>query len=339
MSAESTRSGEFVLAGTDQRVLAHHMAFYGLGDILDAFNDDTITLRWTNGKPSIVGATISAESVESAVRQHLSQSERWTTHASGSEQRGTMSPRLSAFKTDEAWVLHQHNREEVLDDLTDASAWDDLRYLAALGEPSYWRFTPKRELLQDAGASKFEMQPRNRGSEFVGNRLRRLNERLPARKQGQIAAGIAGQLVIDELDGKPNGVTATGLTTPGVFDNALAWCALWGIGQFPLALHAGKNAVTSGHLAGQQRKEWFYVPVWEGPWRMARLRSVLASAQLHDAAVAGIPELDIDDLGRSTARSWLRARGIVGIVRFPIARFGSENAPERRALYGDPIAL
>ncbi|MGH3565329.1 MAG: hypothetical protein ACRDRH_04725 [Pseudonocardia sp.] len=39
------------------------------------------------------------------------------------------------------------------------------------------------------------------------------------------------------------------------------------------------------------------------------------------------------------ARDWLAARGVVGVVRFPIERFGSDNAPERRAMLGVTLPI
>ncbi|MFE7718592.1 hypothetical protein ACFU44_06070 [Nocardia rhizosphaerihabitans] len=333
------KPGKFRMSGADQRILVHHMAFYGLGDILHT-QIDGVTLRWESGKPCIEAANISPEIVESAVRECLTGRGMWVDKRSGPEKRATMSPRLTPFKSTEAWRAHQNDREKTLDSLTAFHAWDDLRYLAALGEPSYWHRDFKGVLLQDAGASRFEMQPRNRGSEFVGNRLRPLSEKLPTRKAGLLAAGLTGESAIDELGGNPDSVSATGMTTPGAIDNALVWCALWGIGQFPIAPRLTGNAVTSGHLtASKPRREWFYVPVWEGRWRVPRLRTILASAQLRDAAVAGISDLDTDDVNRSAASDWLRARGVRGIVRFPVGRFGSDNAPERRALNGEPIPI
>jgi CRISPR-associated protein Csb3 len=111
-------------------------------------------------------------------------------------------------------------------------------------------------------------------------------------------------------------------------------------------------AVTTGHL-GRGRQEFFYVPVWQSPWRPARLRAMLASAQLRIAASSGL-----DHTGRpmgnppprasvpmhtgseiTTAQHWLAERGTDGVIRFPVQRFGSDNAPERRALTGQPVPL
>ena len=46
--------------------------------------------------------------------------------------------------------------------------------MAALGEPCYWVSDRLGAIQQDSAASRLEMQPRNIGSEFVGNRLRKL---------------------------------------------------------------------------------------------------------------------------------------------------------------------
>jgi CRISPR-associated protein Csb3 len=336
----------FTLHGAEDLVLLHHLAAYGLADILDTASLVTdLRLTWQAGRPVVSGTGLAPAIVEDAVRAHLAGRRTWVEEASGPDRRGVMSPRLTGMKADQAWQDHQHARESVLDTLTAAHAWPDLRYLAALGEPAYWRFNPRGERLPDDGASRLEMQPRNRGSEFVGNRLRPLVEKLLDRQPGQIAAGIAGDSVLDELGGKPDSVSATGLTTPGPVDNALVWCALWGIGQLPLALRTERPAVTTGHL-GRPRAEHFYAPVWEMPWRPARLRTILASAQLRDAADqllhdagTSAPAATAVTTTAATAAVWLRARGVIGIVRFPVGRFGSDNAPERRALRGDAVPL
>ncbi len=41
----------------------------------------------------------------------------------------------------------------------------------------------------------------------------------------------------------------------------------------------------------------------------------------------------------TAARLWLAERGVDGVIRFSVQRFGSDNAPERRALTGQPIPL
>ena len=249
--------------------------------------------------------------------------------------RALMSPRLTPFGDEDTWGHAQRSRHEILDALTTGSRWLDLRLLASLGEPCYWRRNRQGAILQDDAASRLEMQPRNQGSEFVGNRLRKLAGAVAARDPGQIMAGLRGDTIHDEIGGgKPDSRTATGLASPGPTDNALAWCALWGISQLPLAMRVNTTAITSGHL-GHGRNEWFYVPVWRGAWRPARLRSILASAPLR---VTAATRLGLhSDAEISAASAWLSARGVEGLVRFPIQRFGSDNAPERRAMRGELI--
>lgn len=331
----------FVMAGADRSVLLHHMAFYGLADILDSTGVGRVRLTWSEGVPTLIGDELDAATVDVAVREHVQGRVPWTERSTGKERRGVMAPRLTVFKNADAWREHQTEREKILDELTAARSWGDLRYLAALGEPSYWSFNQRQDLLQDNGASRWEMQPRNRGSEFVGNRLRPLSEKLLARDLGRIASGLDGSSMVDELDGSPYGVSATGMTTPGPIDNALVWCALWAIGQMPLAYstdRAGRPAVTSGHV-GRSRRESFYVPMWTGEWRPARLRSVLASKQLRQAAAGDVSGLGVDAIHVRAVRTWLKARSVTGILRFPIGRFGSDNAPERRALLAEVIPV
>lgn len=330
-------SSRFVMGGADPDVLLHHLAFYGLADILDGSGVEDVRLAWDGSSPAIVGKGLSPQLVDDAMRAHVEGRRTWVERPFGPERRGLMSPRLTVLKSKEAWEALQAAREQVLHELTEEHAWADLRYLAALGEPCYWSVR-KGEQRQDDGASRLEMQPRNRGSEFVGNRLRPLTAKLLARKAGQIAAGLDGSMVVDELGGKPDSVIATGLTTPGPVDNALVWCALWGIGQFPLTMQINAAAATSGHL-GRSRREWFYAPVWDGNWRPARLRSILACEQLGFAAADRLTGVGGDDLATQAAATWLGARGVVGVLRFPIGRFGSDNAPERRALRAHPIPL
>ncbi|MFP5023508.1 hypothetical protein [Pseudonocardia phyllosphaerae] len=320
----------FAMTGADPAVLVHHMAFYGLADILETSGITDLRMRWDHSTPTLDGDGLAPDVVDAAVRAHVTGRSPWVGQSLGADKRGVMSPRLTVLKTDEAWSELRDARHAVLQQLTDQHAWSDLRYLAALGEPAYWSRNIRGEVLQDDGASRWEMQPRNRGSEFVGNRLRPLIDKLAARPAGTIAGGLDGSSVRDELGGKPDSVSATGLTTPGPVDNAVVWCALWAIGQFPLAPRINHTALTSGHL-GRPRREWFTTPYWTTPWRPARLRTILAARQLSTAACAGLPDL-ADPLAVRAAQTWLHARGADAVARFPIGRFGSDNAPERRAL-------
>ncbi|MGH3932535.1 MAG: hypothetical protein ACRDTF_21460, partial [Pseudonocardiaceae bacterium] len=240
------------------------------------------------------------------------------------------------------WHTLEKGRNDTIDEITARRAELDLRMLGALGRPAYWRMY-ERERQQDEGASRWEMQPRNQGSEFVGNRLAPLARAVAARSDEQVLDGLTGAALIDEIGhGKADSRTPTGLAAPGPTDNALAWCALWGISQLPLALRVRQAAITSGHV-GKIGAGWFYTLIWTRAWRMARLRSMLASRQAREVAELHVLPRSagrvVDRLGDKAARSWMSARGVTAVLCFPVSRYGSDNAPERRAGLADICRL
>jgi len=335
------------LGGCHPYRLLSHLAMYGLGAILEAEGVRDVRLQWTDGgnpRPHLSAPEMDQADMARLVGRHASAKTAdgsWVQRdiiVKGSG-RGLMSPRLSQFGEQRGtWEQVQTARHAVLKGLTDEHEWLDLRFIAALGEPCYWhRDDRDNRILQDDGASRYEMQPRNQGSEFVTNRLRKLASAVAQREQGAVLAGLQGTSVRDEIAGNASDSrTATGLAALGPTDNALAWCALWGISQFPIAYRASGVAVTSGHL-GYRRQDAFYVPVWRGAWRPARLRSMLASEELSVLAGKGMKASQSSELAVSKAGAWLKVRGVQGVIRFPVEKFGSDNAPERRAIQGEVI--
>ncbi len=99
----------------------------------------------------------------------------------------------------------------------------------------------------------------------------------------------------------------------------------------PLALRAGQTAITSGHV-GFPTAGWFYTLIWQGGWRMARLRTMCASLQARKVAKSFVAAQDDSRaaLDASVARSWLAARGVTAVLCFPVITHGGK-APERRA--------
>lgn len=337
---------DFVLATAEPKTMLSHMALYGLAAIVEDGGLEDVRLSWTRGMaplPVLSAPRATPETIGEVVRAHAARHatpESWPSRTvRDGEPRALMSPRLSVISSDEGWRSLQRRRHDVLDRLTQARELLDLRLIAALGEPSYWRFNRQGQRLQDDGASRLEMQPRNQGSEFVGNRIRPLAVAVAARTAAAVSDGLLGRSVRDEIGkDEPTSRTPTGFASPGPTDNALAWCALWGISQFPIALRrvpAGREgfATTTGHL-GRGTGGRFYVPVWDGHWRTARLRSIVASDQLRRFAGSGLPanEGGSDD---PAAGQWLASRGVYAAVRFAVERFGSDSAPERRAMIGE----
>jgi CRISPR-associated protein Csb3 len=354
---------EITLQGCAPDVLLSHMALYGLAAILESGGVANVTAAWSEGaamRPFVSAPGLTPEHAASVVGRHAREA-----HASGSwlhesvrlgdSSRALMSPRLTSFGEDkDTWQRVQQSRREVVDRLMSTRRWLDLRFLAALGEPCYWVRDQQGGIQQDSGASRLEMQPRNIGSEFVGNRLRKVAATVAARDDAAILSGLLGDSIRDEAGGNvADSRTATGFAGLGPVDNAIAWCALWGISQLPLAIRSRTTAATSGHL-GRKRNEWFYVPVWHAQWRPARFRSMLASEQLKVAAgerldregritregTAGGQRVAMYSEGEiAVAHRWLCEHEVVGVIRFPIRRFGSDNAPERRAMGGEPLPV
>jgi CRISPR-associated protein Csb3 len=256
-----------------------------------------------------------------------------------------MSPRIKPRSSDAAWRALASRRRSVIDEQTAHRLWLDLQMIGALGEPAYWRFNRQRQRLPDDGASRWEMKTRNRGEEFVKHRLHPLARHVANRSIEDIRDGLAGVSVRDEAGSdRDDSRTATGLTVPGPVDNAIAWCALWGISQFPVIQRVTRMAHTAGHRApvsgsDRWRRGWFYLPIPSAPIVLPRLRSIVASAQL---ARASTP---VDGIGADAvllieaARAWLLERGVGALVRFPVGEYGSKNAPERRALLGTVVRL
>jgi CRISPR-associated protein Csb3 len=84
---------------------------------------------------------------------------------------------------------------------------------------------------------------------------------------------------------------------------------------------------------------WFYVPIWDGAWRSARLRSVLASQFLRTLATTGLGLNEHADTDASAVRAWLARRDVTGVMRFPVHKFGSDKAQERRAMHGETVPV
>lgn len=338
---------QITLAGCEPRTLLSHMALYGLAAILESEGTRDVRLSWTpsgNPRPVVSVPGIDDIGVATLVGRHARSRKSegsWIQQnlPVDAKPRGLMSPRLSQFDGPGAWAQVQNSRHAVLNELTAERRWLDLRFLAALGEPCYWSRDKNGKISQDDGASRLEMQPRNTGAEFVGSRLRKLVTAVAARSPEQILSGLRGQGVEDESEGnKADSFTATGLAALGPTDNALAWCALWGISQFPIAMRANAVADTTGHVSGR-RKEWFYVPVWQRPWRPARVRTVLASRFLRIFATTGLELNQFTEADVAASRAWLAARDVDGVMRFPVHNFGTGKASQRRAMRGEPLPV
>ncbi len=336
------------MKSSDTKNMLWHMALLGMGAILEDAGLPDVRLSWSGGmtpRCRVHTPHGNPADLASAILQHAAHrsSNSWIQKDAvlPRKNQGLMSPRITRFVDNpqvRPGVFTQ--REEVLDDLMHKQEWLDLRFLAALGEPCYWSKNDSGQVLQDDGASRLEMQPRNQGSEFVRSRLRKLAEAVAKRDELNVLAGLTGQSIRDEAgNDETDSRTGTGFTNPGPVDNAVAWCALWGISQLPTIPRVNHTAVTSGHVGNRRKGESFYLPYWTARWRPARVRTIVSSAALEKVAHSAMVETSAAEVEDTKAREWLAARGVRGIVCFPIEEFGSKNAPERRAMLGRPLPM
>jgi len=329
------------LERADPLELLTHMVAYGLAAIVESAMPTPPALSWTASmapRARVEYGGLGTLEMADLVRCHaerLSQPTAWPQRRiplAGSD-RGLMSPRLARI---EDWDTLQERRHAVLDELTRPEAWLDQLLLWSLGEPCYWKKNSQGELLQDEAASRLELQPRNRGSEIVGNRLSPLARAVAARTREEIADALAGRRSRDSIgNDAADSRSAVGFRGPGPVDDVVSWCALWGISQFALN-RTLRTTTTAGDLR-LRGGEWFFLPIWHDRWTPARLRTVLASAQLRVTAEAfarGGEDEEDDALAATGGLRWLQGRGVKALVLFPVRQFGSRNAPERRAQRG-----
>ena len=347
-----------VLPG-DVRIALHHLAVVGLAAILEDAGIEGVEFCWTRelqARPA-VGAwnrDLDWDAVADIVRRHAivrADAADWTAAQVPGREAGLLSPRIKPPQGDAEWVALTAARRAAIDRLLEERRYLDLALIGALGEPAYWRFEDspagrrgdRRARRPDDGAGRWEMKTRNRGEDFVAHRLRRVALAVAARTPAQVRDGLEGRTTEDEV-GK-NAVdsrTATGLASPGPVDNALAWCALWGISAFPVVPLVASPSRTACHQPSRRgsasRSTYFFLPVTVRPIRLARYHQIAVSAQLATAALAGAvgggPSLEA-----VAARRWLVDRHVAAVVRFPIGVFGSSSAPERRALLGEVDSL
>ncbi|WP_051619898.1 hypothetical protein [Haematomicrobium sanguinis] len=294
---------------------------------------------------------LSDEEMADAVLRHATAraEDSWVTAvaALGTAARSPFSPRVGALAAED-WQPWHDVREAEIDDVS-ADDVLDLRFISALGEPSYWAEDPAVSTQINSGASLWEMKTRNRGEEFVQNRLALLARAVAGRSASEVLAGLLGTSILDEV-GKNAGDsrTPTGLRAPSRTDNARAWCAMWGISNFPVRPVVSGDGFRASKVAGAFRagkSAWFYLPVFLGPddgppVSLARYRAVARSAALADLAwdtvrVAGEAAGEqrkesqrFTEAELKSAETWARAHGVGGLMYF--RRFVSDNpnAPE-----------
>jgi CRISPR-associated protein Csb3 len=343
--------GELELPG-DIRIALSHTAAYGIAAILEDQGRVGVGISWTttlDGRAVVSTPGCDIDEIAGIVLAHARRhtaGDDWTAatiNIDGSEA-GRLSPRIKCPVNDAAWRDLVRSRRETIDREANARRWLDLAMIGALGEPAYWRFDHQGKPRPDQGASQWEMKTRNSGEDFVRHRLRKLALSVAARDLAGVRDGLTGAGVVDEAGrNEADSRTGTGLVGLGPVDNALAWCALWGLSRFVVVAMARRPSESAGHGSarrpGALRESWFHLPIPSLPMTLSRLGTIIVSDQLDAVAAADALPDGSGALSAASAREWLMNRGIGAVARFPIGWFGSASAPERRALLGSIIRL
>lgn len=317
-----------VLAGGLRSALTH-FALIGLAGILEDAGCTRVRLGWTSeavARPTITWDGDDAATIVKAHAADHAQENSWVQARRSDGSTGLFSPRVKAPKTAAGWRELEAARENVLESrLTDL----DALMIANLGEPGYW-VVANNDCQPDRAASRWEMKTRNRGEEFIGNRLAPLARIVASRSVSSIYDGLTGASVTDESGkGKPDSRTSTGLTPPGPTDDTLAWCGLWGISGFNVIPAVSQVSATAGALPLRKlHTEKALIPIVDQMLTPAAWRALMAERAVND--------LVSEDLERrSVAASELARRGVVGACKFKVHRGGSSSAPERMILSGE----
>lgn len=340
------------LSGTIESALSH-LALVGLGAIVEDGTGIRPRISWTEDWPShpVMSAPLEHEHVFEVVREHAlahTHPTSWMSlRVSGGPRNGNglFTPRAPSLTDRAQWQAYLAQRRSALETLTrsessgpasDRFSRLDAAMLVGLGESGWWLFEAKGRLPDDGG-SRWEMKTRNRGEEFIRDRLAHLARAVAARTIQQVGAGLTGADAVDEAGrNAANSRSSTGLTTPGPTDNALAWCALWGIAAAPTLPRAVHDTASRG--MSQSPGVWprdrthprrYSVPIFTAPVTVGRWSAVLTSASFDDV-VRGASV----DTAAEASRRWLVEQGVRAVAVFPSRVVGSASAPERQLLTG-----
>ncbi len=315
----------------------------GLASILNAETGTTSHLLWDNGGVVALECAAVANFSEAANvvhgharRQAKSAWLKTVTHLSVGD-RSPLSPRLGKLSTPDAFRELEEARRELIESIPSEDALTR-RFIGALGRPSDWSLSPERETLPDAGASTWEMKTRNRGEEFIQNRLSLLADAVVARTDQQVQDGVEGVSEIDEVGkGALSSRTPTGLRAPGPADNTRAWCALWGLSALPVRPVVGNAGESTSVTTGAIRNRgsvWFYLPVIEETTTVAGFRAIAQSKYLADQAASAVRVPDASVSAKGVR--WLEQHHVRQFFVFRRHRSDNANAPE---LWAEPGTL
>lgn len=319
----------------DAQDLFDQLFVLGLASILDAETSSSTKIHWLDGGHAVIdaGENIGMKEAAAIVHAHAKRAvaSPWLTTvvSLSAGERSPLSPRIGKLGDKEAFEELEKARKPLIDSIA-KEEYFTRRMIGALGRPSDWAKSTQNEILPDAGASAWEMKTRNRGEEFIQNRLSLIGRAVAHRSVAEIEDGLTGRTLIDEVGkNKRDSRTPTGLRLPSPADNARAWCALWGISVFPVQPVVGakgrSNSVTAGALR-EGGHVWFYLPVVDAPMSVAGFRAIARSRYLADQASVALALSD--DSVTSKGVRWLEEHHTRQFFTFFRYKSDNKNAPE-----------
>lgn len=306
---------------------------------------DTMVLR-------TVGGDVSVEDVAASVHEYLGllAGEADVISRSvpvGGKSHSPLSPRVAPVMTREELESYQDVRTDILDEVGGENRLFE-RLVSSLGFPAYWterndgsKGTP--DLYQ--GASRWEMAPRNQGSEFMRQKYLENMRACAGLSEDDIAARIRGEKA--ESLGKER--NACGLHAPAHLDVLMTWIALNGISQLPTrpVTDGAVGSISTGAIVakvGGRRRVFFVLPVTSNPVTLERYAAICRSSaicRLASHALSVAPRMGhiSSDPELEHARSWLRAHGVGRVAVFERHVGGTSSCPEYYALDGSLVAV
>lgn len=269
-----------------------HLAMVGSASIVAEACSSSPTLWWDEQLRPWVDYTCSVDEVAAILHTHAEERtdpESWVmrTHQHEGRETGTFSPRIKVPSGEESWRFLADARRAGLDRELAMRHFLDLAFIQALGEPAAWRHH-RGQPRPDEGASRWEMTPRQTGREFVTNRLQKLARAVAGRAIGDARGALLGDVVIDEAGVRPleNSRSAAGFRGPGMTDNVLAWCAIWGLARLPLVPKVTHRSASSGFVPPSAVRPFgsMVLPVPRRATTLGRWERVARSKALVDVA-------------------------------------------------------
>jgi len=333
--------------------LFSHMELLGLARILE--QSDTVKgpvlLGWESPETMTIDtadgnldSTLLAVSVRQFIELTASQREILGQEIQISGKlHSPLSPRVAHAFTPEEWTEYFRCRQHIVDRIEPENPLM-ASLVGCLGSPSYWtRLTgTKEEQKVDQGASRWEMAPRNSGSEFFRSKY----EKLLGYIESLEVQEIIDRILRKYLKNNGENENACGLRPTAPADSLLSWICYQGISCFPTrpiaSGRSGRDSASTGVLEpakGQHERVAFVLPIFSRPITIDRYLCVCRYAGLYEITGAmrhGENHISPDLVLK---KRWLTDHQVEGIAWFARNVGGTKNCPKYWALPGNIIEL